>query len=67
MDMNTAGYSVAQQTFSEWVFNFERTGCVGVEHPKRAKQKSLTEEQQRVLVGRVLHCNNTNVEVHLKE
>ena len=66
-DMKAIGYSVANQTFSDWVRDMKSRGRVGVVNRKISKPKALSDEQRRIMIGWVLYGNQKHQIVHLAD
>lgn len=60
----TAGYDVGLRTLGRWVSKLEKGEEPFVEEDKRGGKKSLSPQQENILVGYVLHKNNRGISVN---
>jgi transposase len=59
------GYTVSESALRKWRHKLSSNDNLYSPEPNGSKASLLTEEQQHVLVGWVLHCNDTRVQVKL--
>ena len=60
-----AGYDVPIRSLTRWEKNIKDNGISHKKEKESGKPRSLSEEQERLLVGYVLCLNEQNQEVHL--